>query len=84
LGYLVADSRDGASTSPKVKVGRLDSLPRIRRELARLYREARQGQLDPQAACQLGRLLTVLGRMLGDADLLALEQRIAALERLKR
>ena len=50
---------------------------RVRRELARLYGEARHGQLDALEASRLGNLLAIIGRLIEGSDL---EQRIAELE----
>jgi hypothetical protein len=69
-------SAAGAKT-PHPRVGRLDSLPRVRRELARVYADARQSRLDPQAASRLANVLAILGRMIEGGEL---EARLAELE----
>jgi hypothetical protein len=63
--------------SPLPRVGRLDSLPRVRRELARVYADARQSRLDPQAASRLANVLAILGRLIEGGEL---EARLAELE----
>jgi hypothetical protein len=84
LDIFVAESRDQSTTSPKpAVVGRLDSLPRCRRELVRLYREARRGVLATQDATRLAHIVGLVGRMIADSGLEQLEQRIASLEQLK-
>jgi len=55
----------------------LASIEDVRRELARLYREAKSGRRDVQDASRLAHILGALGRMIEGADL---ERRIAALE----
>jgi hypothetical protein len=56
---------------------RLENLAGVRRELARLYREARAGRLDVADASKLANILQVLGRMIEGAEL---EGRVEALE----
>ncbi len=50
----------------------------VRRELARVYREARGGSLDVGDASRLGNLLLILARLIEESDL---EARLTALER---
>jgi hypothetical protein len=61
-----------------VTIGRLDSLASVRREAARLYTEARRGQLDPGDATRLGQLLQLIARLLSEGEI---ERRLEALER---
>jgi hypothetical protein len=49
----------------------------VKRELARLYREAKSGRRDVADASRLGNLLAILGRLIEGADL---ERRIEELE----
>lgn len=56
---------------------RLNTMSGVRRELAGVYREARQGGLDLAAACKLGYLLSTLARV-SEAE--ALEARLERLE----
>ena len=61
----MAESRDDAKTSPKPPVvGRLDTLPRCRKELVRLYREARLGELATGDATRLAHIVGLVGKML--------------------
>jgi hypothetical protein len=56
---------------------RLDTMDRVRRELARLYRDGRDGERDTQDVSRLANVLAIIGRMIEGSDL---EKRIAALE----
>jgi hypothetical protein len=57
---------------------RLDTLPRLRREIVELYHEARAGRLNPQAATRLGWLLVAAAKLIEGGEL---EARVAELER---
>ena len=57
---------------------RLDSMIRCRRELSRLYGEARAGRLDPKDATRLASIVSMIGRMIDGSEI---EARIGALER---
>jgi hypothetical protein len=57
---------------------RLDSIAGVRRELARLYREARASGMDVGDASKLANILQILGRMIEGAEL---ERRLGELER---
>lgn len=65
--------------TPPPRVGRLDSIMAIRRELARVYKDARQGRLATADASRLGFLLGLLAKIIEGS---ALEQRLGALEML--
>jgi hypothetical protein len=56
---------------------RLDSLARVRFELTRIYRQARDGERDVSDASKLAHILVAIGRILEGGDL---EKRIEALE----
>ena len=56
---------------------RLDSIGRVRLELAKLYRAARAGEIQTGDASRLGFLLLSIGKLI-EAEVL--EQRITALE----
>ena len=71
----MADS-DGDS-APCPKVGRLDTLPRCRREAVRLYIDARQGRIPAADASRLAVVLTLVMTAIRDGEL---EARIATLE----
>lgn len=60
-----------------VRVGRLDTANAIRRELCRLYRDGRQGRVDPSDASKLGSLLALACRLVESSDL---ERRLDELE----
>lgn len=65
------------TTFPRVKVGRLDTLSRVRREAARLYRDLRNrriGAKNTQAGC---RALDVITKVL---EVESLERRLGELE----
>jgi len=70
-----ADSGDEPAP-PRLRL-KLTSAGDVRRELARLYREARSGRVETQDASRLGNLLAILGRLIETSDL---ERRLEALE----
>ena len=59
------------------RVGRLDSLRNVRRELARLYTDARQGRIQTGDASRLAFILATLAKLIEQDDV---EQRVALLE----
>lgn len=64
-----------------VRIGKLDSMGRIRHEMARLYRAARRScgpYPDAQSAGRLGYLLQLIARTLEGHEL---EDRLASLEK---
>lgn len=63
--------------SPRLK---LETAAHCRREVARLYREARRGELKPETASKLAYLVDLISRMIERSDL---EKRIEALEEVK-
>jgi hypothetical protein len=69
---------EGPPTLGRAKyVGRLNTIEGVRRELARLYIEARRGELRVGEASKLGNLLFLIGRLLEGIEL---ETRVQALE----
>lgn len=68
---------EGTVVSLPPRVGRLDSVHRIRREMGKIYREVRAGTLNSQESTRLVYILLSLSRMLVDSDL---ETRIKRLE----
>jgi hypothetical protein len=64
--------------TPRLSRVRLDSVERVRRELARIYVEAREGRRDVQDASRLANMLSLLARMIEGASF---EERLAAVER---
>lgn len=71
-----ASGKEGATPSPRLRCP-LATLDDVKRELAKLYREAKSGQRDVGEASRLGNLLAILGRMIEGADI---ERRIVELE----
>ena len=69
-------------TTPKERTSRvrLGCVGDTRRELSKVYREARAGQLDMAKACKLTYILVSIGKLIADETL---EARITALERRK-
>ena len=59
---------------------RLDSLDRVRFELVKVYRSARDGHRDVGDASKLAHILVAIARILEGSDL---EKRITALEQAK-
>jgi hypothetical protein len=59
---------------------KLETAAHVRRELARIYREARCDEISTQTATRLAYLLEVLSRQIERTDL---EKRIEALEEVK-
>ena len=55
----------------------LDSMDRVRRELARIYVAARDGELDTQDFSRLANGLSILGRLVESGDV---AQRLEAIE----
>ena len=49
-------------TTPRV--GRLDTLSRVRRELVRLYTDACQARTDPRDATRVTSIVAIVGRMI--------------------
>ena len=64
-------------SEPGLRVGRLHNMAGVRRELARVYREARKGVLSVADAAKLGNLLAILARIIETSTL---ETRVKALE----
>lgn len=56
---------------------RLGTISEVRRELARLYIEARRGEIETSTATRLAYMLTSLANMIRDSEM---EKRIEALE----
>src|SRR3954447_13193089 len=57
---------------------RLDTMVRVRRELARVYREARVGAIDVADASKLANILQIMGRMIETSEV---EARLDVLEK---
>lgn len=56
---------------------KLDTLQDVRREMAKVYREARSNQIDPQTGSKQVWMLQAIGKVIEGHDL---EKRIEALE----
>lgn len=56
---------------------KLDRVTDARKEMAKLYREARAGKIDVQDASRLANILMLIGRMIEGSDF---ERRLEALE----
>jgi hypothetical protein len=74
------------TTNPYLpRVGRLATLPQVRRELVKIYAEVRQGRLESQEGTRLCYLLTSVARLIetGDAEarLERLEELMSGLNR---
>lgn len=61
----------------KIRIAPLDSAIDRRRELARVYRQARRGEINTQDMSRFANLLQTMVGMIRDSDL---EARIAELE----
>jgi hypothetical protein len=70
---------NGQTPPPKRKpnVGRLSTMNSVRQEMARVYREARRGEISEQSAGRLVYMLSLIARIIEGSDL---EQRVAKLE----
>lgn len=69
---------------PAVRVAKLDTAKAVSRELARLYKAARRGEVDPAVAARLAYTANIL---IGSLKVSSLEERLDRLEdaaRLKR
>lgn len=76
---MVEQNGEVVGPTPVTRI-RLNTVRECRRELAKLYLETRQGQLETSTATRLAYILTSLVNMIRDSEL---EQRIAALEAAK-
>lgn len=74
------EAKNGADldTNPRPRRIRLGSMIEVRRELARLYAEARAGEVATQDASRLANMLMILGRLIEGSDF---ERRLAELEK---
>jgi hypothetical protein len=80
--YMESHEKEPHPPSGRLKparVGRLDTVGAVACELARLYRQARRGEIDVASASRLATILTALKGCLETADV---ERRIADLEQL--
>jgi hypothetical protein len=70
-----SDVDDG--DAPRPSRLRLDTIDRVRREMAKLYRDGRDGRRDTQDVSRLANVLALIGRLIEGGDL---EKRIGLLE----
>ena len=79
----MADNNEEGSTprlrKRAIRIGSLATLGRVASELARMYREARRGEISASDASKLASVLAVLRQCLEASDL---EKRMADLEEL--
>lgn len=75
----MAESPATASPSPKpaARVGRLDTLARVRREAVRLYASARSGEMPASDASRLASVLQLVASLVTASTI---EERLASLE----
>ena len=76
---VTADQTVTVSPTPRVRPSRLGTPSGVRRELARLYLDARKDRVNPNAAAKLAYILTCLHKAI---ETEMVEQRIADLEKL--
>ena len=62
---------------PAIRVGRLDTADRVRRELARVYKDARCRRIEAGDASKLASVLGLIVRIVETSDI---ERRLDALE----
>ena len=76
---MTTDQAVTAPPTPGVRPSRLGTPSGVRRELARLYVDARRDRINPNAAAKLAYILTCLHKAI---ETEMVEQRIADLEKL--
>ena len=78
------ETRASAGDSPSPPRGakrlrlRLNTIDDVKKELGRLYREARAGEVETHEASKMANMLAILGRIIEGADL---EERMDVIER---
>ena len=65
--------------TPTLRIGRLTTLPQVRREMIRVYREARSGTLPSGEATRLTFILQAIAKLIEQGDT---EARLEELERM--
>lgn len=73
----IAVAPPGGVGAKKLYIGRLNTVGGVRREICRLYREARAGSVAVSDASKLANILYIAGRLLEGQEL---EQRVHKLE----
>jgi hypothetical protein len=74
---VTIDGTSGACTPTPSKI-KLNELEDVRREMARVYREARGGKIDSSEAGRLAYILTGIGKLI---EATVIEKRLEHLER---
>ena len=74
-------SKRNGDAPPGVRIGRLNTVAGVRREICRLYREARTGSVLVADASKLANILYIAGRLLQGQEL---EERVRKLEQTAR
>jgi hypothetical protein len=76
-----ADTPHPQEGKPRRVRVKLDTVTDARKEMAKLYREARAGKIDVSEASKLAHILMLIGRMIEGSDF---ERRLEALETRER
>ena len=81
MDNLVSESASGAETCskpPPPRIGRLDTLQRVRLEARQLYVSARRGEIPAADASRLASILALIATLLRDGALDDLAERVRA------
>lgn len=73
---MTSDNTPRSNSKRRIRV-RLDTVSDARREVAKLYRMAREGEIEISDASKLANILALIARMVEGSDL---EARLEALE----
>ena len=73
----VSATEETTGTPGRLRI-KLTSANDVRKELGRLYREARAGRVETQDASRLANMLSIMGRLIEGSDL---ESRVEAMEK---
>jgi hypothetical protein len=74
---VTIDGASGRCTPTPAKI-KLNALEDVRREMARVYREARGGKIDSSEAGRLAYILTGIGKLIEATEI---EKRLSQMER---
>lgn len=74
-------AKTASPPTPISRPGALNTLARVREELAKLYRDARTGQLKVADASKLAHVLQILAKLIEGSEL---EKKVLELERIVR
>ena len=75
---VTIDATSGSCTSTPSRKTKLNELEDVRREMARVYREARGGMIDSSEAGRLAYILTGIGKLIEATEI---EKRLSQMER---